>query len=232
MYHTRALAIFDRTPARNELPASIHPLSVSQYRALHQSLLCDSIERFSNIENQSLLLFLREEEQEESIHERFPALDVRIQSGETTGERLYHMFEDSFDEGYKHVLLVNSNVPSIPLRIPESAYTLLDAFDDSMVIAPTQRGGFYALGLRHLIIELFSGLDFASERLYDNTLSNVPDDTCSLYILPTWEEMITASDLKRWYEKMQQFEEDQTVLKHTAAFFDQLKKQSFPFDTL
>jgi len=76
-----------------------------------------------------------------------------VQRGRDLGARLEHAFRRHFEAGAKKVVVVGTDTPWMgPSRLVR-AFQLLDAAD--VVIGSTEDGGYYLIGARRLVPEIF-----------------------------------------------------------------------------
>ena len=71
------------------------------------------------------------------------------QSGDNLGERMRNAFLGRFKEGYKRIVIIGSDSPSLPLKYIKQA---LDTKCD-MVLGPSFDGGFYLIGMQNKVFD-------------------------------------------------------------------------------
>jgi rSAM/selenodomain-associated transferase 1 len=91
------------------------------------------------------------------------------QRGKKFGERLYSAAEDLLKCGFAAVCLIDSDSPTIPAENFNRAVELLRSSDDRIVLGPCDDGGYYLIGLRQLHSEVFEGIDWSTERVFEQT---------------------------------------------------------------
>jgi uncharacterized protein len=91
------------------------------------------------------------------------------QRGEKFGERLYSATEDLLKCGFAAVCLIDSDSPTIPAENFSRAVELLWSSDDRIVLGPCDDGGYYLIGLRQLYPEVFEGIDWSTDRVFEQT---------------------------------------------------------------
>ena len=97
--------------------------------------------------------------------------DFRLlsQRGESFGERLYFAAEDLFKCGFNAVCLIDSDSPTIPAENFSRAVELLSLPGDHIVLGPCDDGGYYLIGLKKSHREVFEGIDWSTERVFEQT---------------------------------------------------------------
>ena len=77
------------------------------------------------------------------------------QVGANLGERLANALSQHFDQGYRRVVIMNSDGPTLPLACLEEAFSGLDRAD--VTLGPGHDGGYYLIGMKRLHRELVRG---------------------------------------------------------------------------
>lgn len=98
-------------------------------------------------------------------------IEKRIQKGNDLGERMMNAVKDGFDEGFKSVVLIGSDLYDLTPKIIEEAFEQL--LNHEVVIGPAQDGGYYLIGLRSLYPGLFQNKDWGASTVLRDTLSNL-----------------------------------------------------------
>ena len=92
-----------------------------------------------------------------------------VQVGRGLGERLEFAFGSHFLAGGQKVIVVGTDTPWMgPQRIVR-AFQLLDATD--VVIGPTEDGGYYLVGARRLVPEMFHGIRWGTADVFEQTVT-------------------------------------------------------------
>lgn len=84
---------------------------------------------------------------------RYPDVALRPQAGEGLGARMLDSLCHGLEAGHKHVCLMGSDIPDLPLRHLHAAFQLLGMND--VVFGPTGDGGYYLVGLKRPVPEIF-----------------------------------------------------------------------------
>ncbi|MEO1023863.1 MAG: TIGR04282 family arsenosugar biosynthesis glycosyltransferase, partial [Bacteroidota bacterium] len=77
-----------------------------------------------------------------------------VQEGGSLGERMSHAFQMHFKELGGKAILIGSDCADLKHKHLEQALTLLDSND--VVLGPALDGGYYLIGMRSYIPELFT----------------------------------------------------------------------------
>ena len=117
------------------------------------------------------------------------------QRGANLGERLSNALRRHFELGYRRVVIMNSDGPTLPLACLEEAFSGLDRAD--VTLGPGHDGGYYLIGMSAHHPELFRGIDWSTERVIPQTLAICRRQGLSVHQLPEWYDVDVADDLER-----------------------------------
>lgn len=118
------------------------------------------------------------------------------QMGDDLGMRMYNAMNECFEKGFKKVLIIGSDCLELTKAILDEAISQLDQKDS--VIGPTTDGGYYLLGLKKLIPELFLNKIWSSNHVFESSLIDLKKQVKSFHILPELNDIDDASDLIIW----------------------------------
>ena len=93
------------------------------------------------------------------------------QIGEDLGSRMYNAFKTSFENGYKKVVIIGSDLYDLnPTHINE-AFESLD--NNDAVIGPATDGGYYLLGMKTIHNAIFKNKSWGTATVRENTLKDL-----------------------------------------------------------
>jgi len=121
---------------------------------------------------------------------------VAVQEGNSLGQRLRNAFIRVLENRAGKVVIVASDVPDLSARIMTDAINCLDNTD--VVIGPCYDGGYYLIGMKELHEELFHGISWGTERVYQQTLDAAKENGLTVNQLPVLIDIDTEADLRRW----------------------------------
>ncbi len=119
---------------------------------------------------------------------------VRAQVSGALGARLAAAFGQHFREGASRVIAIGSDCPGVDPRLVSQALTALDEHD--LVIGPANDGGYYLIGLRAPVPQLFHGIAWSTEAVLEQTLTRARQLGLGAALLPTLRDVDTASDAR------------------------------------
>ena len=124
------------------------------------------------------------------------------QRGADLGDRERGVFEDLFRDGFSPVVLIGSDLPTLPAERVVEALDRLRASDDRVVLGPANDGGYYLIGLAARagdapVPDLFTGIRWSSAWARADTVAAA--DRCGLTVdlLGDWYDVDDAASLTR-----------------------------------
>lgn len=127
------------------------------------------------------------------------------QSGKDLGERMEKAFHQAFLERKKGstqlalsteprpTIIIGSDCPQLTQQDLEQAFESLQQCD--MVIGPAEDGGYYLLGLNFHQADLFKGIAWSTEQVFEQTMQVAAQLGLKVTVLPTLRDLDTVEDL-------------------------------------
>lgn len=111
----------------------------------------------------------------------------QVQQGNDLGQRMLHAFIWAFGQQYGHVIIIGSDCPQLSTSVIQDAFEHLQTSD--AVIGPAADGGYYLLGMKRLIPELFSNKIWSST----SVLADTTEDLQRLQV--SYKQLLTLYDV-------------------------------------
>ena len=140
------------------------------------------------------------------------------QRGDGFGERLAFAAEDLFRCGFGSVCLIDSDSPTIPAHAYAQAVTLLSQPDDRVVLGPSDDGGYYLIGLKNNHPKLFEGIDWSTERVFDQTRMRAKELDLEIALLPNGYDVDDRASLNRLCAELLDERTPADLASHTRQF--------------
>lgn len=121
------------------------------------------------------------------------------QEGNNLGERMLNAFKKIYSMNYEKVIIIGTDAPDISGDLMLRAFTVLDKND--CVIGPANDGGYYLLGFRDKVIDLFSGINWSTASVFDKTIERITQHRVNYSLLEELIDVDTITDLKKWHSK-------------------------------
>jgi hypothetical protein len=144
------------------------------------------------------------------------------QRGEDFGERLYFAAEDLFECGFDAVCLIDSDSPTIPTENFTKAVELLSSPGNHIVLGPCDDGGYYLIGLKQLHREVFEGIDWSTERVFEQTKQRVTQIGVGVRELPRGFDVDDHATLHRLCDELLGKNARDDVAPQTQEFLREL----------
>jgi rSAM/selenodomain-associated transferase 1 len=119
------------------------------------------------------------------------------QRGADLGERLANALAHHFELGYRRVVVMNSDGPTLPLAYLEEAFAALDRAD--VTLGPGHDGGYYLIGMKTLHASLFQGIAWSTERVVPQTRDICRSEGLAMHELPLWYDVDVEADVSRLF---------------------------------
>lgn len=191
------VAVMARAPSADGKSRLIRALGTGDGVGLRSALLRDTFESVSPLDAEKAVLFTpRRGEAEIRALTPFPATYL-LQRGATLGERMRNGLRDLLACGFDAIVLIGSDLPSLPTAHVSKAMGLLSELDDALVLGPAEDGGYYLIGLTRVHDELFKGIPWGSALVLRRTLDVAAMLGINVQLLPAWYDVDSPSDLRR-----------------------------------
>lgn len=155
------------------------------------------------------------------LPEPLSSMPYVAQSGNSLGERLVHLCEQSFSEGVEHLVIIGSDTPHLPVTFVQEAFGRLMQGADA-VFGPADDGGYYLVGLRKPLPCLFQEIPWSTGEVLQATLKIAAQEGINIALLPSFYDIDTGADLRRLMTDLQR----QVVTAPATASF--LEVHSLP----
>lgn len=114
------------------------------------------------------------------------------QTGDHLGIRMRSAFETMFAAGYKKVAIIGSDLFDLTADDLINGIELLNTFE--VVLGPAQDGGYYFLGLKEIIPQIFENKNWGTDSVYKDTLADLANKNVGQ--LPLRNDIDYFEDLK------------------------------------
>ncbi|XOV67047.1 MAG: TIGR04282 family arsenosugar biosynthesis glycosyltransferase [Fluviicola sp.] len=128
------------------------------------------------------------------VEDKWPDQEKYVQQGESLGDRMKHAFEQGFAQGYEKIIGVGADLPDLSAEVMEEGLAALDYSDT--VFGPSEDGGYYLIGMRKMIPEIFENKPWSTDALLDITQSELKSLGYSSATLKELNDVDTIEDLK------------------------------------
>lgn len=197
-----ALVIFTKAPIPGEVKTRLcPPLTLDEAAGLHGSFVLDAVERgiqAAKAAHGALDRYLACAPSPDLAF--FKVIEGRYgfrllsQIGADLGARMAQVFESLFADGYGRVLLVGTDVPTLPGTYYTRALQTLGTHN--LALGPAQDGGYHLIGLTKAVPSLFTGLPWSTDQVLSLTIQKAEALGLRTALLPAWRDVDTIEDLE------------------------------------
>jgi len=136
-------------------------------------------------------------------------IQYKAQPSGDIGQRMEDAFKAAFNNGADHAIGIGTDVPGLSSVVLHQAFENLSNHD--VVLGPAADGGYYLIGMNSFHPELFVGIDWGTEQVYEQTLK-----ICTRFGLRA-AELLMLNDVDR--------PEDLRTLRDDPRFSDIIGKR-------
>jgi uncharacterized protein len=192
-----AIIVFAKAPVAGQVKTRLcPPLTPDEAASLHGSLILDILERCQSLKGYDRILAGTPSPH----HPFFRAMEARFkipvwdQIGDNLGARMASAFKKALGSPYRSVVGIGTDIPGIDGPLLTTAVNSLQEHD--VVLGPTVDGGYYLIGLRSPVPDLFENMPWSTNRVYALTERKIQALGLTLEVLPKLRDLDTVEDLE------------------------------------
>jgi uncharacterized protein len=223
----RALILFAKDPVEGQVKTRLSSLlDASTILCLYHHFLRDSIEKICSVAEVDRFIGIASDPKTNYFDDvsKSQPVSLFVQKGGNLGERMRQAFEYRFREGYERVVIIGSDSPTLPAAYIAQALQS----EKEVVIGPSTDGGYYLIGMRGKVTDIFRDVAWGSDRVLSETLNVLKEQQAEAELLPVWYDVDLPEDLRflkthlEWMAHAGLLKEGQ----ETLAFLNQLHLES------
>jgi len=204
------LILFARFPIAGRVKTRLIPaLGAERAAALHRRLVLRIFRTaLAFCRRQSVELEIRFDggSEREMSHWLGDGWLCRRQSDGDLGQRMAHAFEDSFQEGTTAAVIIGSDCPMLAPEILATAFRSLEKAP--AVFGPATDGGYYLIGLRRLVPDLFQNIPWGTESVFARSREILEHAGIKPVLLEPLDDIDRPDDLPAWKSAIAREEAD------------------------
>jgi hypothetical protein len=112
------------------------------------------------------------------------------------GQRMMRSLVDAFSNNAEQVIIIGTDCPGLNSHILASALEKLKVCD--LVLGPALDGGYYLIGLRRVVPELFSQISWGTAQVFQQTIEIAQKLNLLSGYLPSLADIDRPEDLPVW----------------------------------
>lgn len=194
MKNKNALIIIAKQPDKGSVKTRLTGMMSDEKRVrLYTSLLKSTFRRLGSISGVDTFIAFAPRHAERYFSS-FGLFLLPLPEGDL-GVRMYHAFREVFSNGYQKSALVGVDIPDLSSHIILKAFELLNNSD--VVFGPAQDGGYYLIGMKKPIHELFHGILWSSEITLQRSMEKARDLGYTISLTEKLSDIDTIEDVKK-----------------------------------
>jgi rSAM/selenodomain-associated transferase 1 len=194
MKNKNALIIIAKYPEKESVKTRLKGLIPDKKRImLYKSLLNQTMDKLGRIPGIDTFIAFAPESTE-GYFSQFDLRMIPLHDGDL-GVRMFEAFKAVFNSGYQKAALVGVDIPDLSVSIILRAFDLLSGND--LVYGPAEDGGYYLVGMRNLIKEVFENVPWSSDLTLNRSLKQAKQYGYSVGFTKMLSDIDTIEDVKR-----------------------------------
>lgn len=199
-----ALVIMTKAPQAGQSKTRlVPPLTFAEAAGLAHALLIDQLDNLSNFHGAARYIAFTPD----STAGYFAAFQRQgytsfPQRGDSLGERMGDVFRRLFESGCRAVVLIGSDLPAVPVKTFDQAYAALETAEVDIVLGPSDDGGYYLVGMKRPILEMFERITWSRADVLRSTTEKLDALGLKYKLLCAGYDIDKIADLGRLWDEL------------------------------
>ena len=194
----KALIVFVKTPVKGNVKTRLQPdLAEEKIVELYKSFITEIISKCLRLKGMDMFVGCAPTKNNDFLKKLSLTYNIKTfnQRGSNLGEKIVNAFRDYFKKGYKEIVLIGSDSPTIPTAYIKEAFSELKRND--FVLGPCCDGGLYLIGAKKRVIpEIFQNITWDTSEVLNEILKRANSLRIDFSLIPFWYDVDTIEDLK------------------------------------
>lgn len=193
------LIIFTRYPEPGSTKTRLIPtLGAKGAATLQQQMTEYTLSKVRELQNRLLSVEVRFTGGSLTLMQDWLGTDIVYQPQDKgdLGERMARSLSVAFQAGMERVVIIGTDCPGLNASLITKAFHQLHSHD--LVLGPALDGGYYLIGLRCLILELFTDITWGTAEVLPQTIAIAKKLGVSVAYLPQLADVDRPEDLPVW----------------------------------
>jgi rSAM/selenodomain-associated transferase 1 len=192
-----AVVVFAKSPDSGQVKTRLqNPLGPDTIRQLSEAFLYDTIQVAYGLTAARLFLACSPDQQDPFFQKLVQEYSLTLidQKGYDLGERMANAFHELQSEGFRTIVIIGSDLPTLPLFHLRETLRLLRKHE--VVIGPALDGGYYLIGISGKVPPVFDDIHWSTGRVFVMTMEKIMGAKISCGLLPFWYDVDRPEDLR------------------------------------
>ena len=215
----KAIIFFTRAPIAGRTKTRMQPyLSPDECAALHKAMIKDIYEECSKIQADIFVYYTPLEGLGRLYKLIGKESTYRLQKGADLGEKMYDAIAEVLDFGYESCILIGSDIAELRKEHLNTAFDKLEYAD--VVFGKTVDGGYYLVGMKRAVKEVFEVEKYGNSDVFANTLKRLSNLGLKVAYTKTLYDIDTKDDLALHRQRLRKY-----VPRH-SKYYKEFQKRS------
>jgi rSAM/selenodomain-associated transferase 2/rSAM/selenodomain-associated transferase 1 len=198
LFTREALVVMVRAPSDTRGKSRLTRGFSGNHVELRRAILLDTLDAVRSVSGADLFTAFEPADAAQELQTLMGgAARMFPQQGDSLGDRMRNAFAALFEHGYSSVVMIGSDLPTLPACHVEQAFDRLRNRREALVIGPATDGSYYLIGLRRMRPELFEGIPWSTPDALTATTSVAGTLGLAVSLLPMWYDVDDVDDLRR-----------------------------------
>lgn len=180
-------------------------LGAERTSRLYRCFLETLVRRFAGEGDRRLLAYTPADSEEAFRELTSSAWTLAPQAAGDLGERMEDYFRRAFAADATYAILIGSDCPHLPLATVQQAFLELE--QHSVVLGPSDDGGYYLVGAAREAPSIFTGIDWSTPAVWRQTIACLEAAGCDYTCLDPSYDIDDLNDLRRLRNELTLMEE-------------------------
>jgi rSAM/selenodomain-associated transferase 1 len=220
-----ALLVVAKRPTPGQTKTRLTPpISPGQAAALYECFLRDILDLARQVPQVQPVIAYLPRQAGGYFARLAPDFERIPQEGADLGARLDNALTHYLGLGYRCVVIMNSDSPTLPLACLVGAFDALSGEAD-VALGLCDDGGYYLIGLRRPAPRLLHEVRMSTPNVAADTLALATQERLRVGLLPVWYDVDDAASLARLAAELAQAPPE--IARHTRAFLERQDPKVF-----
>lgn len=193
MKNRDALIIIAKYPEKGQVKTRIKGISECERVALYERLLKRAMNRLGSLSGvDTFIAFAPETARDYFLP--FGVKLIALHPGDL-GECMYEAFKDVFHMGYSKAALVGADIPDLSPDVIRNAFEVLS--DTDLVYGPASDGGYYLVGMKKLIRDVFESVPWSSDQTLKKSIEQARRSGLTITFTKMLSDIDTIEDVRK-----------------------------------
>ena len=215
----KAIIFFTRAPIAGRTKTRMQPyLSPDECAALHKSMIEDIYKECVKIQADIFVYYTPLEGLGRLYKLIGKESTYRLQKGADLGEKMYDAIAEVLDFGYESCILIGSDIAELRKEHLNTAFDKLEYAD--VVFGKTVDGGYYLVGMKRAVKEVFEVEKYGNSDVFANTLKRLSNLGLKVAYTKTLYDIDTKDDLALHRQRLRKY------ASRRSKYYKELKKRN------